>query len=129
MGPGYNCMNDLVVLQTAQVEISWYCDCRVLLNIYLKNLARKPNQEVSLSGIQCKLHIITSYDHRASGALSSKPFYEITVKVSKLSYDITIKVFQTKGIKVYGFHQFAFTPLVVGVCISSLLSALFYFNL
>lgn len=28
-------------------------------------------------------------------------------------FTITVKVFQSKGIKVYGFNQFAFTPLVV----------------
>lgn len=44
-----------------------------------------------------------SYDHRALGSLSSKLFYELTVKV-----------FSQKKIPVYGFHQFAFTPLVVG---------------
>ena len=42
------------------------------------------------------------YDHRRLGDLSSKSFFAITVKV-----------FQQKGIPVYGFRSFAFTPLVV----------------
>ena len=47
-------------------------------------------------------YMMSRYDHRAFGDLSSKSFYSITVKV-----------FQSKDIKVYGFNQFAFTPLVV----------------
>lgn len=46
--------------------------------------------------------LMCRYDHRAFGDLSSKSFF-----------DVTVKVFAEKGIKVYGFHQFAFTPLVV----------------
>lgn len=42
------------------------------------------------------------YDHRRLGDLSSRSFFAITVKV-----------FQQKGIPVYGFRSFAFTPLVV----------------
>jgi singapore isolate B (sub-type 7) whole genome shotgun sequence assembly, scaffold_0 len=48
--------------------------------------------------------VVVGYDHRAYGDLSSKSFF-----------DITVKVFSQKGIKVYAFHQFAFTPLVVGL--------------
>ncbi|KNB45321.1 hypothetical protein JH06_1030 [Blastocystis sp. subtype 4] len=80
MGAGYSCMNDLVVLQTAQ-GLSEY-----LLDTF--------GEEAKSRGV------VVGYDHRAYGDLSSKSFF-----------DITVKVFSQKGIKVYAFHQFAFTPL------------------
>ncbi|KAM7458444.1 hypothetical protein BLSTO_00796 [Blastocystis sp. subtype 1] len=81
MGAGYNCMNDLVVLQTAQGI------CEYLLQQF--------GEDVKKRGV------VVGYDHRALGDLSSKSFFLITAKV-----------FQQKGIPVYGFNSFAFTPLV-----------------
>lgn len=69
-------------------------------------------------GYILRSRFMPSYDHRASGDLSSESFYRITVKV-----------FQQKGFKVYGFHQFAFTPLVVRVIIFFVLLAVLYYSL
>ena len=104
MGAGYRCMNDLVVMQTAQVKELRYVDVVGNMSISSRFLWRRSQNAWSCRRVFDFIIEITSrYDHRSCGDLSSKSFFNITVKV-----------FAEKGLKVYGFNQFAFTPLVVG---------------
>ena len=82
MGAGYACMNDLVVIQTAQG-----------LAAYL---------EVQLGASEVRQRgIVVGYDHRQRGEISSRSFAMVTAAV-----------FLAKGIKVELFSELVCTPLV-----------------
>jgi len=82
MGPGYNSMNDLVVLQTTQGLLQ-----------YLVEVDGRSNLE--------NKGIVIGYDHRSQGTLSSKQFARMVAAV-----------FIGKGIKVYLLEDFVPTPFV-----------------
>ena len=102
MGAGYNSMNDLVVLQTAQVELVTLVDDQGLAEYLLEVFGEDAKRKGIVIGYSFIFLFYYRYDHRAANEISSKSFFIITAKV-----------FHQKGFKVYGFKDFAFTPLVV----------------
>ncbi|RHY31484.1 hypothetical protein DYB32_003454, partial [Aphanomyces invadans] len=86
MGPGTVCMNDLVIIQTMQVQ-------RIIGLAYLQDM-------YGIEAVQSR-GIVLGYDHRQFGTLNSKQFaaYSAAVAVSR-------------GIKVYLYEGFVATPLV-----------------
>eukprot|EP01035_Chromulina_nebulosa_P025828 gene25828-33738_t len=88
MGAGYNCMNDLVVLQTSQGLLKYICD------------SIGSSQQTKIAGIKAQ-GIVVGYDHRKQESLSSKGFARITAAV-----------FLQQGFKVYLLENFVPTPFV-----------------
>jgi phosphomannomutase len=84
MGAGTACLNDLVILQTAQGLASY------LINTYRKG--EKSDTDLS---------IVIGYDHRSRGSLNSKHFALITAAAC-----------MSVGIKVHLFGRLVATPLV-----------------
>ena len=115
-------MNDLVVMQTAQVKKLRYPDVVGNMSVSSRFIRRRSQNTWSCRGVfDVFIKLTCRYDHRSCGDLSSKSFF-----------DITVKVFGEKGVKVYGFNQFAFTPLVVSsrsVLIITLIMMIFSFLL
>ena len=84
-GPGYNCMNDLTVIQTAQGLLKYL--------------------EESGTGVK-KRGIVVGYDHRASKEFTA---YDLS---SEIFAKITAAVFQSQGVPVFLYDRLVATPLV-----------------
>ncbi|GMH71510.1 hypothetical protein TL16_g05669 [Triparma laevis f. inornata] len=91
-GPGYNCMNELTVLQTAQGLLS-----------YLKEIEKENN---TLTTTLLQQGVVIGYDHRCSSSFTP---YELS---SKQFAHVSAAVFASQNVPVYLFPDFVATPLV-----------------